>query len=446
MLVVASFVFYAWANPGLLVLLVTCIGINAALSHSIAWSATPRRAVVLTGIGVVFNVSLLAAFKYAPLAALLFNGERREFGAWLMSIPLPIGISFYTFENISLLVDVLRKKREGEPPFVQRSRPLHFLHSALFVAFFPHLVSGPILKADTFMPQIGAGRRWTDISWTPIFKAMVLGFFLKMVVADNIKEVTVLMNYPQFVGYSSLTLILLLFAYSVQIFSDFAGYSLIAIGLAGLFGYDLPRNFNYPYISASLGEFWRRWHISLSSWLRDYLYFPLGGSRRGRWRTYTNLFLVMAIGGLWHGAAWSFAIWGLYHGLGLATERFVQETWPSLPARVPRWLSAAGVFIFISAGWLLFRLPDFSHVVAYLRCLAGNWSCDFGGGQKRVWAIVLAYAFPVVLMHMWAYAGERVAGFARWREKSPEWLIYGALLAGVLLSSGLPGSFIYFQF
>ena len=149
------------------------------------------------------------------------------------------------------------------------------------------------------------------------------------------------MNYPQFIGFSTLTLIVLLAGYSVQIFSDFAGYSLIAIGLASLFGYKLPDNFNYPYLSSSLGEFWRRWHISLSGWLRDYLYFPLGGNRRGRLRTYFNLFLVMAIGGLWHGAAWSFVIWGLYHGLGLAFERWAEERWPDLSLRLPRWACVA---------------------------------------------------------------------------------------------------------
>jgi alginate O-acetyltransferase complex protein AlgI len=252
------------------------------------------------------------------------------------------------------------------------------------------------------------------------------------------------MNYPQFIGFSTLTLIVLLAGYSVQIFADFAGYSLIAIGLASLFGYKLPDNFNYPYLSSSLGEFWRRWHISLSGWLRDYLYFPLGGNRRGRLRTYFNLFLVMAIGGLWHGAAWSFVIWGLYHGLGLAFERWAEERWPDLSLRLPRWACVATVFIFVSFGWLLFRLPDFGHVIAYLRCLATNYSLGFVG-QKKLLILVFVFSLPVFLLHAFKSmaAGGRIHCVA---STVPAWLKYGLLVFAILVSYGLPGAFIYFQF
>ncbi len=443
-LIGASFVFYAWEAPVLLMLLVACIVLNAFISYGMSWTDDTAGARKLAVCGVFFNIGLLVFFKYGPLAAHLLPKSDDGIADWLIAIPLPIGISFYTFENISLLVDVLRHRERGLPAFVPRRLSTHLWHSSLFVAFFPHLVSGPILKADTFIPQIGGGRRWRDIPWGFVFKSVVAGFFLKTVVADNLKEVTSLMTYPQFVGYSSWTLLALLFGYSAQIFADFAGYSLIAIGLAALFGYKLPDNFNYPYIAASLGEFWRRWHISLSSWLRDYLYFPLGGNRRGRFRTYLNLFLVMAIGGLWHGAAWSFAIWGLYHGLGLAVERWVAERWPSLGTLVPRWLGVMLAVSFVSLGWLLFRLPDFEHVLVYIRCIAENWGLGLGG-QKRLWIYLFVFCLPVVLMHAWA-AGA-LGGSAKGRApRIGDWVLYGFLGFCILASSGLPGSFIYFQF
>ena len=445
-LVAASFFFYAFECPALLGLLVACIGMNAWLSFKISKLGVQDRAGIFrfAVCGILFNVGLLATFKYGPLAVQLLPQGKSGLTVWLQHLPLPIGISFYTFENISLIIDVFRHRRRGEMSFTPTAGPTHLLHSALFVAFFPHLVSGPILKADTFFPQIGPPKLWRNIAWSDAFKAIVLGFFLKTVVADNLKEVTTLMNYPQFIGFSTLTLIVLLAGYSVQIFADFAGYSLIAIGLASLFGYKLPDNFNYPYLSSSLGEFWRRWHISLSGWLRDYLYFPLGGNRRGRLRTYFNLFLVMAIGGLWHGAAWSFVIWGLYHGLGLAFERWAEERWPDLSLRLPRWACVATVFIFVSFGWLLFRLPDFGHVIAYLRCLATNYSLGFVG-QKKLLILVFVFSLPVFLLHAFKSmaAGGRIHCVA---STVPAWLKYGLLVFAILVSYGLPGAFIYFQF
>ncbi len=233
------------------------------------------------------------------------------------------------------------------------------------------------------------------MDWSGALKKLVLGFFLKMVVADNLKEATSLLAWPQFTELPRGSLLLLLYGFSFRIFADFAGYSLIAQGLARLFGYELPLNFLHPYLAPSLTDFWRRWHLSLSSWLREYLYIPLGGNRLGEGRTYVNLFLVMFLGGLWHGAAWSYAAWGTAHGVGLALERWTGAGRGD-PASWPLWRRVLGwavTFHVVSLLWLLFQLPDIRHAWAFVRCLATN-----GGG------ILPQSAFVIVvfgLITMW---------------------------------------------
>ncbi|MFN9911764.1 MAG: MBOAT family O-acyltransferase, partial [Pirellulaceae bacterium] len=219
---------------------------------------------------------------------------------------------FYTFHGISLLVDVFRG-RNLETFERDKSLYRHLADTLLYLVFFPQLIAGPIIKAKEFYPQVTL-KSIRQVDYQGSVRLLILGLFLKTVVADNLSEQTFWIAYPYFLGKSSADLLLLLYGYSAQIFADFAGYSLIAIGLARLLGYQLPDNFHFPYLASSIGEFWRRWHISLSSWLCDYLYIPLGGNQKGAVRTYFNLIIVMFLGGLWHGAAWSFAIWGLWHG------------------------------------------------------------------------------------------------------------------------------------
>lgn len=438
-LLAASLVFYAWESPRLLALLVGCILVNAVLSHRLAGSRASRVA-VLAGAGIAFNVLVIAFFKYGPLAAGLLMGPAwasvREF---LVGLPLPIGISFYTFENISLLVDVVRGRRSGWPGWVAPRLGAHLERTGLFVAFFPHLISGPILRAEDFFSQI-SGKRWGEVEWGTVHRYGVGGLFLKMVVADQLKDATAQLAYPAFLQFHPVTLLALLWGYSLQIFADFAGYSWLALALGALLGYRLPQNFHYPYTAESLADFWRRWHISLSSWLRDYLYFPMGGSRRGPFRTYLHLFLVMAIGGLWHGAAWSYAVWGLYHGVGLALERAWNEHAPARGAGVPLTLRRLGVFGFVTFGWLLFKLVDFRDVLSYLGALGTNWTLGFAG-QRRLLFSVGVFSLPVVVLHV-ARLNARWWASVRRRESD----ILGVLLAGILLQAGLPGRFIYFQF
>lgn len=258
-------------------------------------------------------------------------------------------------------------------------------------------------------------------------------------VADNLKDFTSDLAFPQFEVASRLKLLVLVFGYSIQIFSDFAGYSLIAQGLGAMFGYTLPANFNFPYIANSLGDFWRRWHISLSSWLRSYLYFPLGGNRHGEWRTYFNLFAVMVLGGLWHGAAWSFAVWGLYHGVGLACERYAADRIPK-NVGVPDWAGRPLVFVFVTAGWLLFKLSNFRDVARFISCLIHPKVADSGDAKYALAGIGLLSA-PVVAYHL----GALLPGFGAALRRR-EGLVHGVMLALILVAQGLPGSFIYFQF
>ncbi len=290
-LTLASFIFYGWHTPWLVILLAISTFVNAeAARRLLDPAATPSARKWVLALALIFNLGALAFFKYASLRArlLLPAALWEKWGPFLGHVPLPIGISFYTFQGISLVMDLFRAGSAGVPgaTFPRGPREVAWFQERtwFFKSFFPQLISGPIVKAHEFYYQIGL-KKLADIDWHGAVKNLVAGFFLKMVVADNLKEVTVALSYPKFVGLSKLGLMVLLYAFSFQIFADFCGYSLIAIGLAKLFGYQLPINFRNPYISRSITEFWRRWHISLSTWLRSYLYIPLGGNRRGAVRT-----------------------------------------------------------------------------------------------------------------------------------------------------------------
>ena len=289
-LIAASFVFYAHHSPFLLMLLVGSIAINALSSHRVMAPDSSLEAARGWAIaGVIGNLAILSFFKYGGMLAQTFvaaaGGEpgTEDWASWLVALPLPLGISFFTFQGMSLVIDAYRSRDSDElraqlrpPQEVGAGR--HWLHTTLFIAFFPQLVAGPIVKAHDFLPQIGH-KLLRDVDFDRCLRALVTGYFLKMVVADNLKEETLWIAWPYFESLHSLQLVAMLFGYSMQIFADFAGYSLIAIGIAGLFGYSLPRNFNAPYIAQSFSDFWRRWHISLSSWLRSPL--PTGSFSTG---------------------------------------------------------------------------------------------------------------------------------------------------------------------
>lgn len=456
LLIVSSLVFYLVnsyeANQTeYVILLVASITINAFCSHRTFFSTTLKQARFWATLGVVANLAILASFKYAGLLGhTLPTAWTNEVGPahFLLMITLPVGISFFTFEGISLLVDTF-KARDAKDFFgtpLDAPRRHHVLSTTLFISFFPHLVAGPILKAHDFFPQIKP-KYLPDIDWLFCFRKIVIGYFLKMVIADNLSSQTFWIQYPYFMWFGGKELLVLLFGYSMQIFADFAGYSLIAIGIAGLFGYRFPENFNFPYISRSFSEFWQRWHISLSSWLKEYLYIPLGGNRKGPVRTYVNLIIVMFLGGLWHGAAWSYAIWGTTHGVALALERFFKGRVKLPDNAIASALKMLAVFFVVTLAWLLFKLPDFRDVIRYVNAIGTNWSGNVD--LPRVYN-VLIFSLPVVLYHL-AYLALQNTPL----KTSPAWpkvqrwgvpVSYGVMMFLIVVNSGISGDFIYFQF
>ena len=490
LLLVASAMFYAWNEPQLLILLgASCLlnaiaverilfhkSLNVERSKSQKSSTRARTWLFWT---VTLNLLFLAFFKYAGFLA----GQLPDFLAsdgvklWLREIPLPIGISFYTFQGISLVVDVWRNDISANTTrrLARRGkeRAGSVRDTSFYIAFFPQLVAGPIVKAHEFVDQIGA-KRFADIDWITVRRCLIPGFFLKIFVADNLAEqtVTLAVRGTELANSGPINLMSQLYGYSLQIFADFAGYSLIAIGLGAMFGYKLPPNFNFPYLSCSITEFWRRWHLSLSSWLRDYLYIPLGGNRKGHGRTYFNLFLVMFLGGLWHGAAWKFAIWGSLHGLFLALERLasrsecsilnfkflmkepdgrsgnvsssfpfnIQHSTFNIAVTVVKWVVT---FHIVTALWLTFMMPDMASIIAFFKGVA-SMKTSFSG--PPIFSLMF-YGSAVVLYHAWGWLREHHDHLAKKLARSPiEALVHGVMIFLVLTNPGAPQGFIYFQF
>ena len=446
-LICSSIIFYGYSQPYLLLLLISSASINAIVSYRVAPTEATYRKTIAT-LGVVFNLLVLAFFKYNKLLDGIVYAPASEVGQlvnFALMLPLPIGISFYTFQGISLVMDVYSPSQNGKGKIeIADNFFTHYKKVLFFIAFFPQLVAGPIVKAHSFFPQI-KDKYFKDVDLAYVLQTLILGYFLKSVIADNLKDQTFWIAAPYFETKSSLTLVVMLFGYSMQIFADFAGYSLIAIGIAALFGYKLPQNFNFPYISRSIAEFWRRWHISLSSWLKEYLYIGLlGGNKKGNIRTYVNLIVVMFLGGMWHGAALSFGIWGLWHGLGLAVERgLTKNKDPDIPDGFFKQLvQITFVFSFVSFGWLLFKLTNIKEAISYLAAIGGNL------GIRNDFDIILnvaVYSIPVLLYHLQYLARNSRFGGVGILERGHSF-IYALLLILVLVNGGIPGEFVYFQF
>jgi alginate O-acetyltransferase complex protein AlgI len=423
LLVVSSLFFYGNGQPELLPMLaVAVLGTHLFLALAL------ERGGIWLPAGIAFNLALLAFFKYKFLffapPALTGNGAVD----FLLNLPLPIGISFFVFHNISLLVDLTRRKS-----------PRASLSSIfLYIIFFPQLVSGPITRAQMFMPQI-APKRVADVAFVEAGKWILIGYFFKLFVANNLNEMTAYMSFPLSETLQTQDRWLLVFLYSYQIYADFFGYSAIAIGLGLLFGYRLPVNFDLPYISQSFSEFWTRWHISLSTWLRTYLYIPLGGNRHGAARTYLNLMIVMGLGGLWHGAGLSYLLWGLGHGALLAVERPFLGRLQSIDFAAFRLARMAVVFVCVSLLWIFFKLPDFDQAVAYLTAMFTPSTNP--NPTKLFYNLALIYSLPVILQHLF-----NVRSVVERRFPGLEPYLYGALAALAFVEGGPETAFIYFQF
>jgi alginate O-acetyltransferase complex protein AlgI len=442
-LLIFSYIFYAAWNPPFILLLWASTVVDWWMAKLMYREERPRQRKHLLWVSLALNLGMLSYFKYGEFALENFQALMSAVGVayappeW--NIVLPIGISFYTFVTLSYTLDVyLKRAKPGDS----------FLDFALFVTYFPHLVAGPIVRPIDLLPQFATPR----VATRPLFlwglALIVLGLFNKVVVADAILAPVsedvfgAKMPLPFIDAWAGVI------AFSGQIFADFAGYSTCAIGVSLCLGFSLPVNFRYPYAAIGFSDFWRRWHISLSTWLRDYLYIPLGGNRDGRWRTYRNLMLTMLLGGLWHGANWTFVVWGGLHGLYLSVERFLRERFslPGEPRGLPaKLLLALLTYLLVCLTWVFFRAQDFTAAGKLLRDMAG-----LSAGAAPIIATV-----PLALTLFTMAAMLSVHWYMRDREledvvaRRPAWLVgavLGLMATAVILAQGEGSAFIYFQF
>jgi alginate O-acetyltransferase complex protein AlgI len=353
-ILLASYVFYAWWDWRFIVLLAASTVVNHVLAVAIHRSRAVASRKSFLALAVAFDLGLLGYFKYANF--FLSTADNLLGTSWIAHVVLPVGISFYTFMAISYVVDTYR----GELV------PASFARFAVFQAFFPHLVAGPIVRASELLPQLESPRDPRRVNVSRAFVLIVSGLFLKVVIANHLATHIVDDVFAAPNRHSSLEVLVGVYGYAVQIFADFCGYTNIAIGVALLLGFEFPQNFASPYTAVTLQDFWRRWHMTLSRWLRDYLYIPLGGNRKGRLMTYRNLMLTMLLGGLWHGAAWTFVVWGGIHGVVLCLER--ATGWqPS------KWVGRLITFHVVCFAWIFFRADSFARAGDVIARLFTAW-------------------------------------------------------------------------
>ena len=387
-----SFFFYYKSSGWFVLLLGATSLIDWTVSRLMVRTDVKWRRKLLATVSIIVSLSVLAYFKYANF--FLWNWNRMVEGNFQpLDIILPVGISFYTFQSISYVVDVYKGRVAPTATW---------LEYVFFLSFFPALVAGPIVRADYFLPQIRANYHATRTELYAALWMIICGILKKAVIADYIAQYNDLI-FASPTGYSGFESLMGVIGYTMQIYCDFSGYSDMAIGLAMIMGIRLSRNFDFPYKSKNLTEFWRRWHISLSSWLRDYVYIPLGGNRKGTLRTYLNNFLTMLIGGLWHGAAWKFVFWGAMHGVGLAVHK---ATLP-LTRRLPDtwWVRAVGwsvTMVYVSLLWVFFRADSWLDSWLIIKNIFTNFSIDYIGpflSVRWMWVVMMtviitAHALP----------------------------------------------------
>ena len=353
-ILLASYVFYAWWDWRFIFLLAASTVVNHVLAVAIHRSRTVGARKSFLALAVAFDIGLLGYFKYANF--FLSSADNLVGTSWIAHVVLPVGISFYTFMAISYVVDTYR----GELV------PASFARFAVFQAFFPHLVAGPIVRASELLPQLETPRDPRRVNVSRAFVLVVSGLFLKVVIANHLATHIVDDVFAAPNRHSSLEVLVAIYGYAVEIFADFCGYTNIAIGVALLLGFEFPQNFASPYTAVTLQDFWRRWHMTLSRWLRDYLYIPLGGNRKGRLMTYRNLMLTMLLGGLWHGAAWTFVVWGGIHGLVLSIERATGWS-PN------KWVGRVITFHVVCFAWIFFRADSFTRAGDVIARLFTAW-------------------------------------------------------------------------
>ena len=437
-----SYVFYGYTDKRFVLLLFGSTVFNQVMAELLHRARAGRPRNVLTAVAVAGNLGALAWFKYYNFFLESVTSLFEKVG-WhpplpLLQVALPVGISFFTFQALSYVIDVQRGA-------IEPAKPIDF---AVYLAFFPHLVAGPIVRASEFLPQLRTPRDPRQIPAARAFFLIVGGLIKKAVIADYLATHLVEPVFRDPGSHSAGQVLMAIYGYAVQIFCDFSAYSEMAIGIALLLGFRFPENFNAPYTAVSLQDFWRRWHMSLSRWLRDYLYIPLGGNRGSELLTYRNLMLTMLLGGLWHGAAWNFVIWGGIHGVGLAIERALaarREYLGHAPARdtvLRRVAGRVATFHIVCLAWVFFRADGFGNAME----MFGRLFSFASGGFVAANVLLLVVAGILIQYLPKDATGRLQSGFARLSVGAQ-----GAVLATVLVAVSIFGNqgvaaFIYFQF
>ena len=439
LLVIASYYFYAAWDWRFLSLLVGSTVVDYAVARAIDTARDSRRRKHLLWLSLAFNFGMLGFFKYfdffADSLARVFDALGWHLDPITLHVILPIGISFYTFMSVSYVIDVYRRE-------IPATKSL--LDFAVFVAFFPHLVAGPILRASLLLPQISAPRRIAarqirDGAWL-----IAWGVFQKMFVADNLAGL-VESVFGTSATPSGGDVLVASYAFAFQIYGDFAGYSNMARGMSKLMGIELNVNFRFPYFVTSPQAFWRHWHISLSTWLRDYLYIPLGGNRGSSAATKRNLMITMALGGLWHGAAWTFVLWGLYQGLVLVVARAISERGRTLTATWQHVLLGVVMFHVTCYGWLIFRARSVGQIADFTGLLLTRPGLSATGWDALVVPLFLT-VFPLLIVHVHQARHDDELSIFQW-PRPVRYALFGAIGYLVLLFGDFEGAeFIYFQF
>ncbi|WP_088328998.1 MBOAT family O-acyltransferase [Lacimicrobium sp. SS2-24] len=443
-LLIASYLFYAAWNPLFIILLWISTVVDWHVARWIYNEQDERKRKGLLWLSLATNLGILGYFKYGGFllenwqAMMASVGIDYQVPEW--SIILPMGISFYTFQTMAYSLDV----------YFRRAQPARsFLDFSLFVTFFPQLVAGPIVRPGHLIPQFTTPHyaRVNQFFWG--MALVILGLFQKVVIADGFLApiAEAVFDAKSAVGFTDAWLGT--FAFAGQIFSDFAGYSTTAIGVALCLGFSLPTNFRFPYAAIGFSDFWRRWHISLSTWLRDYLYIPLGGNRMSNTRTYINLMLTMLLGGLWHGASWNFVVWGGLHGSFLAMERFCSARWGSLAVVSQSWfrvVMALLTFLAINITWVFFRAADFTTSGNMISAMLGFAPEDAATPLPYLYIIEVCVIMALLLLAHWKMRDTNLEDVVA---RFPAWLVTAVLAVmtiAIIFTQGTGNAFIYFQF
>jgi len=451
-LLLVSLLFYAWGEAGFILLLLVSTLANFELGKWVERTENLRRRKIAVGVAVVVNVGFLAFFKYAGLVTASLNVPLKLLGLGALPVPhlaLPIGISFFTFHALSYVIDIYRRKwRAARDP----------RDTALYIFFFPQLVAGPILRWNAIAPQLEK-RGFDRAVFAEGIRRFVGGLAKKMIIANAVAvPADQIFSLPA-AGLSAPVAWLGVVCYTLQIYFDFSGYSDMAVGLGKMFGFQFLENFQFPYTAQSIRDFWRRWHISLSTWFRDYVYIPLGGNRVSAARNHGNLVAVFFLCGLWHGASWTFVVWGLCHGLFLVLER---TAWGATLDKLPRPLRHLYALLIVMMCWVLFRADSFSGAAHYFAALLGAGQGVQAQPVRRfasnevIWALCLGTAFSLPLWSGLKAAGERLSRFLPEQFRGAyfglgqlvEIVLVVALLliSSAWLAGGTYNPFIYFRF